>query len=60
MKILNISKGKDNMARISGVDLPANKSILIGLTYIYGIGDRFSNEICKALEIPKSPSTKSK
>ena len=26
------------MARISGVDLPANKKILISLTYIYGIG----------------------
>ena len=26
----------------------------IGLTYIFGIGDRFSNQICKALEISKS------
>ena len=26
----------------------------IGLRYIYGIGDKFSGEICKALEIPKS------
>ena len=42
------------MARISGVDLPANKKILISLTYIYGIGDKFSKQICKALDIPKS------
>jgi small subunit ribosomal protein S13 len=33
------------MARIAGVDLPRNKSIEIGLTYIYGIGRRSSCEI---------------
>ena len=27
------------MARIAGVDIPANKQVRIGLTYIYGIGD---------------------
>ena len=42
------------MARIAGVNIPQNKLVHIGLTYIYGIGDRFSNEICKALSIPKS------
>ena len=42
------------MARIAGVNIPQNKLVQIGLTYIYGIGDKFSNEICKALEIPKS------
>ena len=42
------------MARIAGVDLPIGKRVDIGLTYIYGIGDKFSNEICQALEIPKS------
>ena len=42
------------MARIAGVNIPQNKIVQIGLTYIYGIGDKFSNEICKALEIPKS------
>ncbi len=30
--------GKKNMARISGVDLPREKRVEIGLTYIYGIG----------------------
>ncbi len=33
------------MARISGVDLPANKRAEIGLTYIYGIGRSRSNRI---------------
>jgi len=42
------------MARIAGLNIPQNKLVQVGLTYIYGIGDRFSNEICKALEIPKS------
>ena len=42
------------MARIAGVNIPQNKLVHIGLTYIYGIGDKFSNEICKSLEIPKS------
>ena len=42
------------MARIAGVNIPQNKLVYVGLTYIYGIGDRFSNQICKALEISKS------
>ena len=41
------------MARISGVNIPQNKLVQIGLTYIYGIGNRFSQQICSALEIPK-------
>ena len=39
------------MARIAGVNIPQNKLVKIGLTYIYGIGDKFSKEICTALEI---------
>ena len=42
------------MARIAGINIPQNKLVHIGLTYIYGIGDKFSNEICSSLEIPKS------
>ena len=42
------------MARIAGVNIPQNKLVHIGLTYIYGIGNKFSNEICNSLEIPKS------
>ena len=33
------------MARISGVDLPSEKRVEIGLTYIYGIGVTSSNKI---------------
>ena len=42
------------MARIAGVNIPQNKLVYVGLTYIYGIGEKFSNEICESLEIPKS------
>ena len=42
------------MARIAGVNIPQNKIVHIGLTYIYGIGDKFSKQICGALDIPKS------
>lgn len=39
------------MARIAGVDLPKNKRVEIGLTYIYGIGRKSSQEILKKAEI---------
>jgi small subunit ribosomal protein S13 len=42
------------MARIAGVNIPQNKLVHIGLTYIYGIGGKFSNQICSSLEIPKA------
>ena len=42
------------MARIAGVNIPQNKLVQVGLTYIYGIGEKYSNEICNALKIPKS------
>lgn len=35
------------MARISGVDLPREKRVEVGLTYIYGIGRSSSNRILK-------------
>ena len=35
------------MARIAGVDVPNNKRVEIGLTYIYGIGQSRSKEILK-------------
>ena len=41
------------MARIAGINIPQNKLVHIGLTYIYGIGDKFSEKICTSLEIPK-------
>ena len=41
------------MARIAGINIPQNKLVHTGLTYIYGIGDKFSSQICNDLEIPK-------
>ena len=41
------------MARIAGANIPQNKLVQVGLTYIYGIGDKFSKQICDSLEIPK-------
>lgn len=46
------------MARIAGVDLPVNKRVEIGLTYIFGIGRSTSNNILKRLNI--NPDTKVK
>jgi len=42
------------MARIAGVDLPRNKRVFIGLTYIYGIGIHTSNKILDTLGLDKS------
>ena len=44
------------MARIAGVNLPNQKRLEIGLTYIYGIGQPTAREICAALGL--SPDTK--
>ena len=46
------------MARISGVDLPREKRVEIGLTYIYGIGRTSSNRILTAAGV--SPDTRVK
>jgi small subunit ribosomal protein S13 len=43
------------MARIAGVNIPLNKRVEIGLTYIYGIGRSSSNELLK--ETGVSPDT---
>ena len=42
------------MARIAGVNIPQNKLVHVGLTYIYGIGEKFSNQICTSLDIPSN------
>jgi small subunit ribosomal protein S13 len=44
------------VARIAGVNLPNQKRLEIGLTYIYGIGQPTAHEICAALGL--SPDTK--
>ena len=44
------------MARIAGVNVPDQKHIVIGLTYVYGIGCTRAGDICKAANV--KPSTK--
>ena len=46
------------MARIAGIDLPREKRIEIGLTYIYGIGRKSANDILKAANV--NPDTRVK
>ncbi|ETR74486.1 MAG: 30S ribosomal protein S13 [Candidatus Magnetoglobus multicellularis str. Araruama] len=45
------------MARIAGVDLPRGKRIIIGLTYIYGIGKTTSKKILDTLDIETNLKT---
>jgi len=42
------------MARISGVNIPTNKKILVALTYIFGIGPKIANDICFQASIDKT------
>lgn len=42
------------MARIAGVDLPKNKRVVIGLTYIYGIGKASAQKICAEAKIDEN------
>ena len=45
------------MARIAGVDLPKNKRVVIGLTYIFGVGVSNSRKILKEVGIDESKRT---
>ena len=40
------------MARIAGVNIPAQKRTVIALTYIYGIGQAKAREICEKVGVP--------
>ena len=42
------------MARIAGVNIPQNKVVHVALTYIHGVGKKFSNDICSKLNISKN------
>ena len=42
------------MARISGVNIPSNKRVVIALTYIYGIGPKIAENICKKISVNES------
>ena len=47
------------MARIAGVNIPQNKVVRVALTYIHGIGNKVSNNICTKLNIAKNRRTNS-
>jgi len=46
------------LARIAGIDLPQNKRVEIGLTYIFGIGKSFSNKILAETGVDKNVKVK--
>jgi small subunit ribosomal protein S13 len=46
------------VARIAGVNIPANKRLVISLTYIYGIGLTTAQKICKDVGIAESKRVK--
>lgn len=55
--LVNISGG-EFLARIEGVDLPRNKRVEVGLTYIYGIGRSRAKQILEATGV--NPDTRVK
>jgi small subunit ribosomal protein S13 len=46
------------LARIAGVDLPLNKRVQIGLTYIYGIGVTRATKICEEANVDVATKVK--
>src|SRR6478672_13771546 len=51
------SRGRaERMARISGVDIPREKRLVVSLTYIFGIGDTTAQQVCEGTGI--DPNTR--
>ncbi|MEO6987502.1 MAG: 30S ribosomal protein S13 [Aquihabitans sp.] len=46
------------MARISGIDIPREKRLVISLTYVFGIGRTTAEQICEATGIDESTRTR--
>ena len=46
------------MARIAGINIPMNKHVVIGLTHIFGIGNRRASLICDAAGVKHSVKVK--
>ena len=44
------------MARIAGVDLPREKRVEVGLTYVFGVGRSTAKKICRETDV--DPNTK--
>ena len=42
------------MARISGINIPTNKRVVIALTYIHGIGNNAAKKICESVGIEQT------
>tara|TARA_B100001057_G_scaffold409972_1_gene424882 strand:+ start:2685 stop:3062 length:378 start_codon:yes stop_codon:yes gene_type:complete len=42
------------VARLAGVNVPSNKRLVIALQYIFGIGKKFSSDICNKVNIEKN------
>lgn len=39
------------MARIAGVNIPTQKKLAVALTYVYGIGDKISKDVCSQANV---------
>lgn len=50
--------GGAHMARISGVDIPRDKRVVIALTYVYGIGKTISKQILASAEVSEDTRVK--
>ena len=50
-KTQGLNKDKDNMARISGVDIPKSKRGEVALTYIYGVGRSRASKILNEAKV---------
>ena len=46
------------MARVAGIEIPANKQAWVSLTYIFGIGDTLSRRILKDANVPENLKVK--
>ena len=57
-RIRSINNDKVNMARISGVTLPRDKRIIIGLTYIFGIGPANAQRVIELAQVDESTRVK--
>ena len=55
--LLNLARENFRMPRIAGVDLPRNKRVVVGLTYIYGIGRSASEKILNNAKVDFSVRT---
>ena len=42
------------MASLAGVNVPSSKRLVIALTYIFGIGKKYANDICSTVSIDKN------